>query len=118
MRRTSQTIAMNLRFHLYASTQGAVHNTYPGGPGRPAVPVPYTRAELDSNREGRDRVLIEWAETDPDGFNAWSDAMGAVQDGDDSSLRYGWSSQLLEEEGLKIVDPCAHCRECRSRRTT
>lgn len=116
MSRTSQTIAMNLRFHLYVSTPGAVHNTYPDGPGRRPVPVPYTRQELDVNAVGRDRALTEWSVADPDGFTSWSDAMGAVQDGDDSPLESGWSRQLLEEEGLKIVDPCAHCRECRAYR--
>lgn len=115
MRRTSQTIAMNLRHHLYTSTQGAVYNTYPNGPARP-VPFPYSRQELDTNREARDRALTEWADTDPEGFISWSAATAAVQEGDDSPLETGWSSQLLEDEGLKIVDPCAHCRECRARR--
>lgn len=116
MRRTSQTIAMNLRFHLYASTPGAVYNTYPRDLCSP-VPVPYTRAELDNNREARDRMLVEWAEVDPEGFASWSAAMGAVVDGDDAPLGSGWSRLLLERKGLKIVDPCAHCRECRPRRS-
>lgn len=113
MTRTSQTIAMNLRHLLYASTPGAVYNTYPSGPTGSPTLTPYTRQELDTNREACDRTLIQWAEADPDGFTSWSAATAAVVDGDDSPLGSGWSSQLLEEEGLKIVDPCAHCRECR-----
>lgn len=115
---TSQTMAMNIRFHLYASTPGAVYNTYPNGPVTfAAVPVEYTRQELDANREVRDRMLTRWAEADPEGFASWSDAMGAVQGGDDTPLQSGWSAQLLEDEGLRIADPCAHCRECRKART-
>lgn len=114
MRRTSQAIAMDLRFHLYASTPGAVYNTYPDGPGRTPVPVPYTREELDANAVQRDHVLTEWSQIDPDGFASWGDATGAVQDGDDAPLSSGWSA-IVREEGLKIVDPCAHCRECRGR---
>lgn len=113
---SSQLHAMNLRHHLYASTPGATYNTYPNGPTRSPVPVPYTRQELDANREIRDRALVAWAKADPDGFNTWSDATGAVLDGDDTHLQSGWSAGLLREEGLKIVDPCAHCRECRATR--
>lgn len=113
MSKTSQTIAMNLRFHLYVSTPGAVYNTYPVSPARP-VPVPYTREELDTNAVERDRVLVEWAEVDPEGFAAWSAAQAAVTEGDDEPLKSGWSAMMLEG-GLKVADPCVYCRECRSR---
>lgn len=113
-RRTSQTHAMNLRHHLYCAEPGATYNTYPGSLGKP-VPVAYTRAELDANREDRDRALIEWAEADPEGFGLWSAAQAAVTEGDDGPLTSGWSAMIRDEHGLRIADPCAYCRECRTR---
>jgi hypothetical protein len=113
MRRTSQTIAMNLRFHLYVSTPGATYRTSLRTPtGQPAT-TQYSRQEIDANAKERDRVLVEWAEVDPEGYRAWHLATVAMQGGDESALAEGWSAMILEEHGLKIVDPCAYCQSCR-----
>ncbi|ARX87867.1 hypothetical protein SMD44_07349 [Streptomyces alboflavus] len=115
MGRLSQAIAMDLRYHLYASEPGAVYNTYPKGAGRPVL-VEYTDAERAANTRKRDAVLKEWQSTDPEGFRLWSEATEAVRQGDDSQLSGGWSALILEQDGMRIVDPCRYCQVCRSRR--
>lgn len=109
---TSQTMAMNLRQYLYMSEPGAVYNAYPDGSRRP-VTMLYTDAERAEHVKTRDRALDAWRKIDPEGHHAWHLATVAVQGGDDSPLREGWSAMIREEYGLKIVDPCAYCRECR-----
>jgi hypothetical protein len=107
---------MTLRWLLYVSESGAKYNTYPNGPGSTPVLVAYTEQERAEWAQERDRVLKEWESTDPDGFHSWKVATAAMVGGDDSALSEGWSAKTLADDGMRIVDPCAHCRECRSRR--
>lgn len=115
MPRQSQAIAMTLRFLLYASEPGATYNTYPNGSSTTPVLVPYTEKEQAEWGEERDRALAEWERSDPEGLLSWKVATARMQMGDLSSLADGWSAMMLEH-GVQIVDPCAHCWECRSRR--
>ncbi|MFE9442473.1 hypothetical protein ACFYO2_26505 [Streptomyces sp. NPDC006602] len=76
--------------------------------------VTYTEQERAEWGQERDRVLAEWESTDSDGFHSWKVATAAMRGGDDSALSKGWSALMLAEDGMRIVDPCAHCQECRS----
>lgn len=117
VRRTSQTIAMTLRWLLYVSEPGATYNTYPNGPvSSSAVRVAYTEQERTEWAQELNRVLDEWNRADPDGFHSWKVATAAMRGGDDSALSVGWSAKMLADDGMRIVDPCAHCKECRTRR--
>ncbi len=115
MGRLSQAIAMDLRYHLYASDPRAVRYTYPNGRGTAPVPVAYTEEERADNTRRRDEVLAEWKATDPVGYQLWDEAMERMRAGDESDLADGWAALTLED-GVRIVDPCRYCRECRSRR--
>ncbi|SCD91152.1 hypothetical protein GA0115243_104768 [Streptomyces sp. ScaeMP-e83] len=115
VRRSSQAIAMDLRFHVYASEPGATCDTYPSGPGGLPVPLPYSAEQRAENALRRDAVLAEWAETDPAGHDGWRRASAELAN-DSSAPKDGWAAQIFEVDGIRLVDPCAHCRECRSRR--
>ncbi|MFI5865830.1 hypothetical protein [Streptomyces sp. NPDC051546] len=104
---------MDLRFHVYAATEGATRNTYPGPTGSPPVLVPYTVEELRGNALRRDAVLAEWAEADPTGHELWVKATGELHQ--DQELT-GWAGLKERTEGIRLADPCRYCRECRSRR--
>lgn len=113
MRRQSQAIAMSLRWLLYVVEPGSEYKTYPNGSG--SVLVAYTEQEREEAARERDRLLTEWESADPDGLHSWKAETAAMQGGDDSALAKGWSALMLAENGMRIVDPCAYCRECRSR---
>ncbi|MEU6389943.1 hypothetical protein [Streptomyces sp. NPDC046939] len=115
MRRTSQTIAMNLRFYVYASEPGAFYNTYPNGSGARPVPVQYTEEERERHTQERDAAFAEWQEVDPEGYSLWREATAAMQEGDSSELVHGWSEMMVRRHGVRIVDPCRFCRSCRGR---
>lgn len=74
IRRTPQTIARSVRDLLYASTPGAVYNTYPNGPGTRPVPVENTPAERAVAASLLADTLAEWADADPNGYAAWERA--------------------------------------------
>ncbi|MFF8506743.1 hypothetical protein ACF064_01520 [Streptomyces sp. NPDC015492] len=82
IRRTPQTIARSVRDLLYASTPGAVYNTYPNGPGTRPVPVENTAAERAVAASLLADALIEWGEADPQGYAAWE---AAFQDDADAN---------------------------------
>ncbi|MGW2419020.1 hypothetical protein ACWC0C_07105 [Streptomyces sp. NPDC001709] len=92
LRRTSQTIAMSLRYYLYAVTPGSVYNTYPHGPSRP-VPVEYSEHERAEHAVRLAEMLGEWRAVDPEGYELWEAAQATDSD----------------------PDPCRFCRECRGR---
>ncbi|MFF8367832.1 hypothetical protein ACF05W_03210 [Streptomyces lydicus] len=118
LRRQSQAIAMDLRFHLYASEPGAKRDTYPRGAGSPPVPVAYTEEEQAKHRHQRDWALEEWEATDPEGHRLWRQATASLASGNMSQIDSGWSALILERDGMRIVDPCRFCRECRMRNST
>ncbi|MEU9707974.1 hypothetical protein AB0E21_05060 [Streptomyces sp. NPDC047967] len=115
VRRSSQAIAMDLRFHVYASEPGATCNTYPSGPGGLPAPLPYSAEQRAENAVKRDAVLAEWAETDPEGLGAWLRASAELSNGS-RAPEAGWAALVYERDGIRLVDPCAFCRECRTRR--
>lgn len=115
MRRSSQTIPMNLRFYLYASEPGAFYNTYPNGSDSRPVPVEYTLGAREENTRKRDAAFAEWQEVDPEGYRLWHLATVAMQGGDSSELADGWSLMMVQRHSALIVDPCKYCRQCRGR---
>ncbi|MFI1203548.1 hypothetical protein ACH4VR_29650 [Streptomyces sp. NPDC020883] len=90
---TSRTTAMNLRFYLYAVTPGSVYTLNPHGPAPRTVQ--YTAAERADHARRLGDLLTLWQQTDPEGFALWTAATAA---------------------GDTDADPCAYCRECRTRR--
>lgn len=114
MRRTSITIAMNLRFYVYASEPGAFYHAYLKGLAKP-VPVEYTDEERQENALKRDAAFAEWQEVDPEGYRLWHLASVAMQGGDSSFLKSAWSQGILEDHNMKVADPCAYCASCRKR---
>ncbi|MFC9342874.1 hypothetical protein ACFT0G_06115 [Streptomyces sp. NPDC057020] len=74
IRRTPQTIARSVRDLLYATTPGAVYNTYPHGPGTRPVPVENTARERAVAASLLADTLIEWGDVDPEGRAAWEAA--------------------------------------------
>lgn len=115
VRRPSQAIAMDLRFHVYASEPGATCNTYPSGAGSPPVQARYSEEQRAENARERDTVLAEWAETDPEGHDEWRKASAELSNGSDAP-RAGWAALVYERDGIRLVDPCAYCQSCRARR--
>lgn len=115
MLRSSQTVAMSLRFLVYASEPGAFYNTYPNGSSSRPVRVEYTQDEREENARNRDAAFAEWQEVDPEGYHLWHLATVAMQGGDSSELTEGWSLMMTQRHNVRIVDPCKFCRRCRGR---
>jgi hypothetical protein len=118
MRRTSQTIAVSLRQALYLASKGATFNVYPEGPGtrpaRAAIPEDVRRGYATK----RQALLKEWREVDPEGFRLWKLAMAVMVRGQEKHLELltGWAAEIQERDGIRLVDPCAYCKTCRTAR--
>jgi hypothetical protein len=111
-KRQSQAIAMDLRWAHYQSSEGAHIATYPGGAGTAPVYVS-TPAEIRAKAHLELwHLLNEWAETDARGYESFVRALFSLEKDGLSPLK-GWAAMVYEESGIRLVDPCAHCRECR-----
>lgn len=88
----TQVMAMNLRHRIAEAAPGFQRYDYDSRGKR------YIRSNFpeESKRAGArlGEALHEWAAADPDGFAVWAADLRAGQAG----------------------DPCAYCRECRTRR--
>jgi hypothetical protein len=113
-------VALNLRQVLYLSSKGATFNVYPGGPGSRPVRAAIPEADRKSYARERQELFVEWRTVDPEGFKLWRTAMAALGRGMEAHLELltGWAAEIQETDGIRLVDPCAYCKECRAARTT
>ncbi len=114
MRRSSQTIAINLRYWVYASAEGARYNTYPSGSSGPVLAARSVEEREEAIRH-RDGLLSFWREVDPEGADLFTAAVADLESVASAELT-GWAAEIYRQDGIRLVDPCRYCRECRSRR--
>ncbi|MCY0941925.1 hypothetical protein [Streptomyces antarcticus] len=107
---------MTLRLYVYASEAGAKYKEYPYEQlgAKPAY-VNYSEEKRESNARMRDTLLSEWRRVDPEGERLWRVAVLNLHNDPGSQLT-GWAATIFEHDGMRLVDPCVYCKECRSRR--